>query len=229
MIIALNHKCNMTKDEYIEYIDKLSNINTNHKLIVCPSFTNISHTPSNIIVGAQNVCSTGEGAYTGEISAKQLSSYNVTYTIVGHSERRNIESLEEVNNKVIELFNNNITPILCIGETEEERKDRNVEAVLEKELLSVIENLSKEQQDQLIVAYEPIWSIGTGIIPTTEEIKQVMQYIKSFLPNSKVLYGGSVNDENVDILKKIEEIDGYLIGGLGLKLDKLQVLLDKIS
>ena len=229
MIIALNHKCNITKDEYTDYIDKISNITTNHKLIVCPSFTNISLTPSNITLGAQNVSSTGEGAYTGEVSAKQLSSYNVKYTIVGHSERRIKESLEEVNDKVIELFNNNITPILCIGETAEERKDRRVETVLEKELLSVIENLSQDQQEKLIVAYEPIWSIGTGIIPTNEEIIEVIKYIKSLLPNSKVLYGGSVNEENVNILKKIAEIDGYLIGGLSLKPDKIQVLLDKIS
>ena len=229
MIIALNNKSNLNKQEFEKYLVDLNTINTNHKLILCPNYLNIgSFTSNNISLGSQNVSSNNSGPYTGEVSARDLKSYNVEYSIVGHSERRNIESNEEIFNKVVRLLENNIIPILCIGETKEEKENNKVEEVLSNQLKLML-NIKEEYRTKIILAYEPRFSIGTGIIPTNEEITNTINYIKSILPNNKVLYGGSVNEENIDTLKQINSIDGYLLGGLSLKIDKLKVFLDKLN
>jgi len=229
MIIALNNKSNLNKHEFEKYLIDLNTINTNHKLILCPNYLNISSfTSNNISLGSQNVSSNNSGPYTGEISARELKSYNVEYSIVGHSERRNIESNEEIFNKVVRLLENNIIPILCIGETKEEKENNKVEEVLSNQLKLML-NIKEEYRSKIILAYEPRFSIGTGIIPTNEEITNTINYIKTILPNNKVLYGGSANEENIDTLKQITNIDGYLLGGLSLKIDKLKVFLDKLN
>ena len=229
MIIALNNKCNLNKNEFLEYQDKLNNIETTNQIIVCPTFLNINLYNAKHDLGAQNVSATNEGAYTGEISAQDLKESNVKYCIIGHSERREYqrESLEEINNKLKRLEENNITPILCVGESKEERDNNKVKDVIKKELETAVEGLNNV--DNIIIAYEPIWSIGTGIIPTNEQIEEVFTFIKTILPNNKILYGGSANENNIDTLKQIELIDGYLLGGLSLKPDKLQVFINKIE
>ncbi len=232
MIVALNNKSNLNKEEFENYQKELKTIETKHQLIACPTFLHVSEfNVEGINLGAQNVSVNDNGAFTGEISAKQLKSYNVEYCIIGHSERREYqkESNEEIHNKLVKLLENDITPILCIGESLEERKQNKVEEVLGKELTSAIEDLTTEQKDRLIVAYEPIWSIGTGVIPTREEIEEVFDFIKDQLPNTAVLYGGSANEENIDMLKEIPQIDGYLLGGLSLKVEKLKIFLNKLS
>ena len=230
MIVALNNKSNLNKQEFSNYIEELSTINTNHTMILCPTYLNISNVNSNILLGSQNVSSTENGAYTGEISAKDLKSYNVKYSLVGHSERRKYqkETDSEIYEKIIMLLQENIVPILCVGETKEERENNRVEEVLDKQLdglLNIRENFRKE----IIIAYEPVWSIGTGIIPTNKEIEDTILYIKKKIPTNKVLYGGSANEENIDTIKQISVIDGYLLGGLSLKPDKLKVFLDKLN
>ena len=232
MIIALNNKSNLEKEEFNKYMNDLSEIKTNHTLILCPTYLNIpAYKESDVLLGAQNTSSKENGAYTGEISATQLKSYGVKYTIVGHSERRKYqkESVEEITQKTKLLLDNDIIPILCVGETLEEKQNNETESVINSQLLGTISNLTEEEKNKLIIAYEPVWSIGTGIIPTNEEIIKVINYIKEELPNSKLLYGGSVNEENVDTLKQIEIIDGYLLGGLSLKVDKLKELLNKCN
>ena len=229
MIVALNNKSNLNKQEFEKYLVDLNTINTNHKLILCPNYLNIgSFTSNNTSLGSQNVSSNNSGPYTGEISARELKSYNVEYSIVGHSERRNIESNEEIFNKVVRLLENNIIPILCIGETKEEKENNKVEEVLSNQLKLML-NIKEEYRTKIILAYEPRFSIGTGIIPTNEEITNTINYIKTILPNNKVLYGGSANEENINTLKQITNIDGYLLGGLSLKIDKLKVFLDKLN
>lgn len=230
MIIALNNKSNLEKDEFLNYIEELKKIQTNNTLILCPTFLNIPLVDNTILLGSQNVSSKDNGAYTGEISATQLKTQNVKYSIVGHSERREYqkESNNDIKEKVNKLLENNITPILCIGETLDERKNNKYKEVL-KEELSILDDLNDEVKSNIIVAYEPIWSIGTGVIPTNSEIEEVFRFIKDMLPNSKVLYGGSANETNIDVLNQISLIDGYLLGGLSLKLDKLQVFLDKLK
>ena len=232
MIIALNNKSNLSKDEFIKYQQNLSNINSSNKMILCPTFLNINNfNLTNFSLGAQNVSMNNDGAYTGEISANSLKSYNVEYTIVGHSERRiyQKESLEEINEKIKKLLENNIIPILCVGETKEERKNNKTEEKIKEEITSAIEGLSDSDKDKLIIAYEPIWSIGTGIIPSNSEIEEVFNYIKTFLPNNKILYGGSANEENIELLNQCKIIDGYLLGGISLKPEKLKVFISKLE
>ena len=232
MIIVLNHKSNLDQEEYSKYIENFSSLETKHQLVVCPSFINIGQLPANnIVLGAQNISSHPSGAHTGEISAKQLKSYNVEYVIIGHSERRKEqqESLFELNKKIKQALKSNINPILCVGETKEERSSGQIETILKEEITTAITSLSKEDQEKIIIAYEPIWSIGTGLIPSNKDISKTINYIKKLLPNTKVLYGGSVNEENIDIIKKISNLDGYLIGGLSLHPEKLKILLEKIN
>ncbi len=231
MIIALNNKSNLEKEEFKKYLEELKTVETTETLILCPTFLNISMVSnSNIKLGSQNVSVSDNGAYTGEISASQLKSYQVEYAIVGHSERREYqrETNEEINKKIKQLFKNDITPILCIGETLEERKQNKVNKVLEEELTIATRDLTEEEKKRLIIAYEPIWSIGTGVIPTNEQIEEVFQEIKRLVPASYILYGGSANEENIDQLKQIPSINGYLLGGLSLKADKLKVFIEKL-
>ena len=229
MIIALNNKSNLTLNEFNEYQNELNSINTEHHIIVCPTFLNVSLYNAKHDLGAQNVSIFNEGAYTGEVCAEDLSEFNVKYCIVGHSERRQYqrETLKEINEKVKRLKENNITPILCVGETKEQRDENKYKEVVKEELETAIEGI--EDVGSIIIAYEPIWSIGTGIIPTNEQIEEMFNYIKTLLPNNKILYGGSANENNIDTLKQIELIDGYLLGGLSLKPDKLQVFIDKLE
>lgn len=229
MIVALNNKCNLEKQEYENYLTELKKIDCKSTLILCPTTLNLGNTSNtDIALGAQNVGTKEFGAFTGEVSARQLKSYNVQYCLVGHSERREYqkESLMEINEKIKRLLEENIIPILCIGETKEERESNQVEIVLKEEIITAINGLEETDKNKLIIAYEPIWSIGTGVIPTLEEISEVFAFIKEILPETKVLYGGSANEKNIDILKKESSIDGYLLGGLSLKAKELQMFLN---
>ncbi len=231
MIIALNNKCNLSKEEFEEYQRKLTAIKSeNSKLILCPTITYLSlYNLNNIELGCQNVSKNDNGAHTGEVSASQLASLRVKYCIVGHSERRQElhESSEDTNLKIKNLLSQNIIPILCVGETKEEKELGKTKSLIKKQLEIAIKDLTAEEKNQIIVAYEPIWSIGTGLIPTIEDIEEVLSLIKEILPASNTLYGGSANDENIDYLKNSNLIDGYLLGGLSLKPDKLQIFIEK--
>lgn len=232
MIIALNNKCNLGKNEFIDYISKLKQYDFKNNVLLCASPLNIAMIDDNEInIGAQNVSETENGAFTGEISATQLKSYNVKYCIVGHSERRQYqnESMKCINNKIKQLIKTGITPILCIGESKEQKENGETQNYLYEEIITAVNGLTLEERERIIVAYEPIWSIGTGLIPTVNEIDNIIKYVKQFLPNNKVLYGGSANDENIEELSKSTQIDGYLLGGLSLKLDKLASFMSKIK
>lgn len=232
MIVALNNKCNLNKEEFLEYQGKLKLIKSQSKIILCPTLLNISlFNLDNISLGAQNVNNKSDGAFTGEVSANQLKTHGVEYCIVGHSERRayQLETNKIINEKIKELLKNNITPILCIGETKEERESGKVTQILKKELKEATEDLTSLEKNRLIIAYEPIWSIGTGLIPTIKEIEAVFELIKAEFPKNKILYGGSANEENIGILKATSIIDGYLLGGISLKPEKLQLFLTKLE
>ena len=230
MIIALNNKSNLGKEEFNNYQEKLEKIKTTHKLILCTTFLNISQcNMKGIYLGSQNVSISEDGSFTGEISATQLKSYGVKYCIVGHSERREYqkETNEEIKEKIKKLFTNNIIPILCVGETLKEKENKEVAKKIEEELIPILKELTEEQKQKLIIAYEPIWSIGTGIIPKNEEIIDVLTCIKEMTPKSSLLYGGSANEENIEKLSKIDLIDGFLLGGISLKPERLKVFLQK--
>jgi len=232
MIIALNNKSNLNKEEFLKYQEELATVNCNSTMILCASPLNIAnYNLTNCHWGAQNVSTESVGAHTGEIAASQLKSYGVKYCIVGHSERRQDqkETNEDIAKKIKNLYAEGITPILCVGETKEERESGKLNAIIEEEILVATENLTSEEKDNLIVAYEPIWSIGTGLIPTNDEIEEVFKLINSLLPTTKVLYGGSANDKNIDELKKSSLIEGYLLGGLSLKPENLKVFIEKLE
>lgn len=231
MIVMLNNKCNLNKEEFLNYLEDLKTIRTEEDLIVCPSTINLCMYDNSIFpLGAQNVSKYITGPHTGEISSKQLKSYGVKYCIVGHSERRQEqnESNKDTNEKIKMLLNEGITPVLCVGETKEERDNNTYKEVITKEINDAIKDLNEEEQESIIVAYEPIYSIGTGIIPTNSEIAEIFKLIKEILPANKVLYGGSANEKNIDDLKQTKEIDGYLLGGLSLNITNLKEFLSKI-
>ena len=230
MIIILNNKSNLSKEEFINYQNKLKNIKSSYEIVLCPTYLNINlFNIDNISLGSQNVSSFNDGAYTGEVSARSLKESNVGYSLVGHSERRKNqkEKNKEINEKIKRLLENNIIPILCVGETKEERDNQKVEEVIKKQIIEAIEGIIPSSIEKIIIAYEPIWSIGTGIIPSLDDIIKVNNYIEEILPYNKIVYGGSVNEENIENLKS-EKIDGYLLGGLSLKPQQLQTFIDKL-
>lgn len=226
MIIALNNKCNLSKDEFVLYEKELSALEySTSRLILFPSFTNIAlHNLPLIALGAQNVSKTEKGAYTGEIAASQLKSFDVTYCLVGHSERRNkyYETSLDTNEKIRNLLSQNIIPILCVGESKGERESNQALGTIERQIATALDGLTEEEKGKIIIAYEPVWSIGTGLIPTLDEISEVLSHIKRLSPGCKTLYGGSANEENIIELRNCPLIDGYLLGGLSLKPLKLQ-------
>lgn len=213
-IIVGNFKMNLDKEEVLNYIQNIQKNKNYKKAIYCPSFLYIPYfTANNIPVGAQNVSSFTNGPHTGEVSSKQLKSMGVSHVIIGHSETRKKETNEDINHKIEEALKENLKVILCIGEKEEEKEKR--KEVLKKQLEEALKNVSKEN---IIIAYEPVWAIGTGKTMKEEDIKEVSIYIKSMLTEkTKVLYGGSVNEKNIESLSKIKEVDGFLVGGASLK------------
>lgn len=183
---------------------------------------------SNIAIGAENVHWAQSGAYTGEISADMLKDYGVKYVIIGHSERRQYfgETDESVNKRTLAALNANLTPIVCIGETLEERESGKTESVLSRQLdlgLKGVEDITK-----LVIAYEPVWAIGTGKTATDEQAQETIAFIRKkvgelFCPKCAekliIQYGGSMNAKNCKGLMAQPDIDGGLIGGASLKLD----------
>lgn len=231
MIIALNNKSNLTKEAFNMYQEQLASLTTtSSKLILCPTATYIAlYNLNNVELGSQNVSKDEVGAHTGEIAATQLASLNVKYCIVGHSERRQElnETSEDTNLKIKNLFAQNIIPILCVGETKSEKELGKTIPLIKEQIEIAIKDLSEDEKNKIIIAYEPIWSIGTGLIPTIEDIDTVLTLIKDILPKAKTLYGGSANEENIDYLKTSKLIDGYLLGGLSLKPEKLKIFIEK--
>ena len=229
MIVVLNNKSNLDKQEFIGYQNELKRIESSHQLVICPSqvYLNSIDLP-NFDLGSQNVSSYHQGAYTGEIYAHQLKSLNVKYCLVGHSERRKYqrETNKDINEKIKRLLDEEITPILCVGETKEQKDSKKTKSVLLSELN---ECLSGINNNDIIIAYEPVWAIGTGITPTKEEVEDVLKEIKKVYQKNKLIYGGSLNQENIAEFKTSDLIDGYLLGGLSLKPQELKDFISKIE
>lgn len=230
--IVSNHKMNLTKEEIENYVSQISSLKSTNKLVFCPSNIYLPYfqNQENYELGVQNVADRKMGALTGEVAVEQLKSLNVSYVIIGHSERRNIlnESEEMIHQKIKLVLENDMIPILCIGEKEEEIPQR--EEILMAEIDSAF--LQQSNLERLIIAYEPIWAIGTGKIPTPEEITTITEWIKDYIQKKyqvscPVLYGGSVSVSNIDELSTVSNIDGYLIGGTSLDIKKLRVIIEK--
>ena len=234
-VVAGNWKMNTTPAEGVELLkgvaalkgDVCSCVN----FIVIPPFTHLSEIVKNakgtgIAVGAQNCAAEAKGAYTGEVSAKMIASLGVEYVILGHSERREYygETSATLNKKMVQAYENNLIPIYCVGEKLEERENGKYFDVVRAQIEEVVFNLTPEQFSKLIIAYEPVWAIGTGKTATAEQAQEIHAFIRKVLAekfgdaaaNTVILYGGSCKPSNAAELFAKEDVDGGLIGGAAL-------------
>lgn len=236
-IIAGNWKMNKTNKEAVEMLSALKDSVRDIDdvvIIIAPAFTALSDAintvkGTNISISAQNVYPKDSGAYTGEVSPVMLSSMGVEYVIIGHSERREYfkESNAFINEKVFAILNNGMSPILCIGETLNEREDNVTNAVLEIQLREGLKNVTPEMASKIVVAYEPVWAIGTGKTATPEMAEHTHKAIREILTSMfgdvaqdmSILYGGSMKPNNAPELLSQPDIDGGLIGGASLQAD----------
>lgn len=208
-------------------------------VVICPSFVYLSALSAkiannNIKLGAQNISEHAKGAFTGEVSADMLNEMSTQYVIIGHSERRSIygETDTKIAQKVKFALANGLTPILCIGESEAERVEERTNAVLSQQLQPVIDEIGIERFKDVVIAYEPVWAIGTGKTASPEMAQETHQFIRQFLATNNdeiakgvsLLYGGSVNAANSEELFAQADIDGGLIGGASLKVDEFKII-----
>ena len=237
-VIAGNWKMNMLPNEAIEFIDKLTPLvkDTENEVILCVPYTDLFYAlltaqNTNIKIGAQNMHFEESGAYTGEVSGKMLKSIGVEYVIIGHSERRQYfnETDETVNKKIKAAFVNGLNPIVCVGETLEQREANQTQEIITKQTELALEGLTEEQVQNTIIAYEPIWAIGTGKTATAEDANNMIYNIRQEMSNlygqmtaQRVIiqYGGSVKSNNAKELFEMSDIDGGLVGGASLKPDE---------
>lgn len=233
-IVAGNWKMNASKEAVnalvLGILEGLPNVNA--KVIVCAPFPYLSQvealaTHSQLNIGAQNLSVNTSGAFTGEVSASMIKDFGAEYVIVGHSERRSLygETDEIVADKAQVALDNGLTPLFCIGELLEERESGNTESVVRRQIKAVIAKLGIEAFKNIIIAYEPVWAIGTGVTATPQQAQDTHAFIRSLLAESDaniaqstpILYGGSMNPDNAEELIACEDIDGGLIGGASLK------------
>ncbi len=214
-------------------------------MIVCPPFVNLSEisemlSEGNIGLGAQNCYWESEGAYTGEIAPKMLKSVGCRYVIIGHSERRKYfqETDETVNAKIKSVINEGLVPIMCVGETLEEREAGKMEQVVKKQVTEGLKALDEAFLSTLVIAYEPVWAIGTGKTATPQQAQEVHSMIRElikgmysevFANSIRILYGGSVKSDNIEELMSEVDIDGGLIGGASLKSDSFADIIKKTA
>ena len=237
-VIAGNWKMNMLPNEAINFIQDLTPLvkDTKNEVIICAPYTDLFYTilnaqDTNIKIGAQNMHFEEKGAYTGEVSGKMLKSIGVEYVIIGHSERRQYfaETDETVNKKIKAAFENDLKPIVCVGETLEEREKGIAFDVITKQTRLALDGLSNEQVKNTIIAYEPIWAIGTGKTATADDANESSKKIREEISKIYgkdiaecviILYGGSVKSSNAKELFNKSDIDGGLVGGASLKAEE---------
>ena len=233
-VIAGNWKMNKTVSEAFELVEKLKPLveGAAAEVVVCPTFVCLNDavkasSGSNIGIGAQNMYYKDSGAYTGEISPVFLKDMKVEYVILGHSERRQYfkEDDSEINNKVVAALNHGLKPILCVGETLEQRETGAAFDVITTQVKGCLAGLEGRNLDDLIIAYEPVWAIGTGKTATSQDANEVIGFIRKQLgemlgnevaDKTRILYGGSVKSSNTKELMDMPEIDGALVGGASL-------------
>lgn len=239
-LVVANWKMNLTSPEARAFCqtfrDRVAAEKMQAEVVVCPSYTAIEavgaeFAGSDFAVGAQNFFPEKQGAYTGEISIEMLKALDCRYVIVGHSERRLHfgETAETIGKKVKVAVDHGITPILCVGETMSERSLGMTKKVIGQQLLTCLKHLRPEQLSQVVVAYEPLWAIGSGRSATAEDAAQLAVYARQRLQRlmngdtdaMRVLYGGSVTPDNIADFAQAEGVDGALVGGASLDPEKL--------
>ena len=250
-IIIGNWKLNLDHLEAIQLIQKLNyslntDIDEKITIVVAPSHTSLRSIQTiidadklNIFLSSQDVSMFNDGAYTGEVSAHQLAKLNISYCIVGHSERRQHfnETDEIINVKVNNLINKEITPIICFGESNDQRTDGNYMDFLINQIENSTKGLRKDKVDEIIFAYEPIWAIGTGQNASLQDIVEVISKVKEFISKKsffneekiKFIYGGSVSPDNSNEILNSKIIDGALVGGASLDVDKFIKIIESVD
>ena len=243
-VIAGNWKMNMLPNDAIDFIAGITPLvkDTENEVILCVPYTDLFYAlltaqNTNIKIGAQNMHWEDKGAYTGEISGKMLKSIGVEYVIIGHSERRAYfaETDETVNKKIKAAFANELRPIICVGESLEQKEAAKTKEVITRQVELALDGLSNEQVKKCIIAYEPIWAIGTGKTATSEDANNSIKDIRNKIAqiygeevDQEVItqYGGSVKSTNAKELFETSDIDGALIGGASLKVDEFSKIVN---
>ncbi len=234
-LIAGNWKMNKTSSQTRDYIESflsMCNGSEGPEILIFPPFTNLELsarllTNSNVAIGAQNFYFEDSGAYTGEVSAQMLLDCGCAYVLVGHSERRSIfsETDDQCRKKVRAALTAGLTPILCVGETAQERRSGDIEQKISTQLSVGLKQVGSHEVGNLVVAYEPLWAIGTGDTATPNDAQQVIHSIRMWIAgaydraaseNVRILYGGSVKPQNTSNLINMPDIDGALVGGASL-------------
>ena len=243
-VIAGNWKMNMLPNEAIAFIEEFTPLvkDTENEVVLCVPYTDLFYAlltaqNTNIKIGAQNMHWKENGAYTGEIAPKMLKAIGVEYVILGHSERRQYfnETDETVNKKIKAAFENELKPIVCVGETLEQRETGITSEIITTQTRLALEGLTDEQVKNTIIAYEPIWAIGTGKTATSEDannsIKEIRKEIEKIYGKDVadcviIQYGGSVKSSNAKELFSMSDIDGGLVGGASLKPDEFSKIVN---
>lgn len=242
-IVAGNWKMNKTPSEgkifsekMVEKLGSKSSVD----VIVCPPFTGLSSlvTSTKFHIGAQNCHFEGSGAFTGEISTSMLLNCNVEYVILGHSERRAIfhEKNNDIGQKVAKVLSDGLKPILCVGETIDELNDGLAKETVQRQLQLGLNNINSF--NNVVIAYEPVWAIGTGLTASVEKVSEIHSFIRTTLKdlspesesnNVPIIYGGSVNSDNADELINANAVNGFLIGGASLDVDKFVEIINIVD
>ena len=244
-IVAANWKMYKTPQEGVDFISELSNLLLDKEkptIIFCPPFTSLFHmnemiSDLDMSLGAQNVYFEKEGAFTGEISVNMLKSCSVQYVIIGHSERRHIfnESNKDTNRKIHTVLDNEIIPIFCVGEKLDDRESNNTRKILLEQLEEGLAGVNIDALDRIIIAYEPVWAIGTGVNALPNQVQESHKMIRDILMelydnnlniDIPILYGGSVKPDNSEELINTKGVDGFLIGGASLNLDTFSKIIE---
>jgi triosephosphate isomerase len=242
-LIAGNWKMNITPTEAGEFLEAFKPLVSNVKdveIAVCPTFVALNVATyltkgTNIKVGAQNLYWEKSGAFTGEIAGNMIKELGCEYVIIGHSERRQYfgETDQTVNKKIFAAYEAGLTPIVCVGETLAEREANKVESVITTQMKNGLKGLNAKDHSSIVIAYEPVWAIGTGKTATPEQANEVHILIRKLLTEIfdketaakiRIQYGGSVNPANVKELMSQSDIDGALVGGASLKPDSFEKL-----
>ena len=243
-VIAGNWKMNKLPNETIDFIDRLipKIKDTENEVVLCVPYTDLFYAiltaqNTNIKIGAQNMHFEEKGAYTGEVSGQMLKAINVDYVIIGHSERRQYfgETDETVNKKVKSAFANGLKPIVCVGESLEQRENGEEKEIVTSQTRLALNGLNNEQVQNVIIAYEPIWAIGTGKTATSEDANNMCKIIRAEIEKiygqniaqrDIIQYGGSVKPQNAKELFETSDIDGALIGGASLKVEDFEQIVN---
>lgn len=232
-IVIANLKMTLNKAEMQQYLELVNEKNfRGNEIVVCPSMLYLSLDEKyNRFLGSQNIYEEESGSYTGEISASQVNSLGINYTIINHSERNLYfnETLEKANKKIILAMQNNLIPIVCLGDSKAEKDNNKSIEAIKSQLDKLFENIDLSKR--IIVAYEPLYAIGTNLTPMPSDINEICMYIKSYFEKSQnidIIYGGSINETNIYNIMNECEINGVIIGKHITNINNLIEIIDNI-